>query len=130
LIIGAILFAAGLLTKENFTVSFVLFLLAWFTAGWSVLYNAAGNIAKGRIFDENLFMTPSKLIESFKTAAITRKIALQNITFAISIKVLILLLDVTGLATMWEAVFADVGVTLLAVLNTLRIGIKFKAPVR
>jgi Cd2+/Zn2+-exporting ATPase len=73
---------------------------------------------------------PSKLIESFKTAAITRKIALQNIAFAISIKVLILLLDVTGLATMWEAVFADVGVTLLAVLNTLRIGVKFKAPVR
>jgi Zn2+/Cd2+-exporting ATPase len=69
---------------------------------------------------------PSKLIEAVKTASITRKIALQNIVFAISIKVLVLLLGVTGLATMWEAVFADVGVTLLAVLNTLRIGVKIK----
>lgn len=70
---------------------------------------------------------PSKLTEAFRTADNTRKIAMQNITFAISIKVLVLLFGVTGLATMWEAVFADVGVTLLAVLNTLRIGMKSKS---
>lgn len=64
---------------------------------------------------------PSRLVEAFKVAAVTRKIAMQNIIFAISIKVLVLLLGTAGVATMWEAVFADVGVTLLAVLNTIRI---------
>jgi Cd2+/Zn2+-exporting ATPase len=70
---------------------------------------------------------PSKLIEAVNTASNTRKIAMQNIIFALSVKVLILLLDIIGMATMWEAVFADVGVTLLAVLNTLRIGAKLKS---
>jgi len=64
---------------------------------------------------------PSRLADALKIAAITRKIAVQNIAFAISVKVLFLLLGALGLATMWEAVFSDVGVTVLAVLNTLRI---------
>ena len=64
---------------------------------------------------------PSSLATAIKTAAGTRKIAVQNIVLAVSIKVLFLLLGAFGLATMWEAVFSDVGVTLLAVLNTLRI---------
>ncbi len=64
---------------------------------------------------------PSSLADAIKTAAATRKIAVQNIALAVSIKVLFLLLGAVGLATMWEAVFSDVGVTLLAVLNTLRI---------
>lgn len=64
---------------------------------------------------------PSKLTDALKIASFTRKIALQNIIFAISVKVLFLLLGTAGLATMWEAVFSDVGVTVLAVLNTLRI---------
>lgn len=66
---------------------------------------------------------PSKLVEAVKVAAITRKIAMQNIIFAIAIKVLVIMLGTAGVATLWEAVFADVGVTLLAVLNTLRIRI-------
>ncbi len=64
---------------------------------------------------------PSSLTDAIKSAAVTRKIAMQNIVLAISVKVLFLLLGAAGLATMWEAVFSDVGVTLLAVLNTLRI---------
>jgi len=64
---------------------------------------------------------PSRLADAMKIASITRKTAVQNIVFAISVKVLFLLLGAIGAATMWEAVFADVGVTVLAVLNTLRI---------
>lgn len=64
---------------------------------------------------------PSSLSDAFKIASVTRKAAMQNIIFAISVKVLFLLLGVLGLSTMWEAVFSDVGVTVLAVLNTLRI---------
>jgi Cd2+/Zn2+-exporting ATPase len=64
---------------------------------------------------------PSKLADALKIASFTRKIAMQNIVFAISVKVLFLLLGAAGLTTMWEAVFSDVGVTVLAVLNTLRI---------
>lgn len=64
---------------------------------------------------------PSRLADALKIAAVTRKIAIQNIVFAISVKVLFLVLGAMGLATMWEAVFSDVGVTVLAVLNTLRI---------
>lgn len=64
---------------------------------------------------------PSRLADAMKIASITRKTAVQNIVFAISVKALFLLLGAIGAATMWEAVFADVGVTVLAVLNTLRI---------
>lgn len=64
---------------------------------------------------------PSGLADAIKTAAVTRRIAIQNIAIAISIKVLFLLMGAAGLTTMWEAVFSDVGVTLLAIMNTLRI---------
>ncbi len=69
-----------------------------------------------------LLMTdePSKLITAFKIARKTRKIVLENITFALGIKFLIMVLGVLGFAQMWEAVFADVGVTVIAVLNSLR----------
>lgn len=64
---------------------------------------------------------PSRLPVAFKIASLTRRIALQNIVFALLVKALVLLLGVSGNAAMWEAVFADVGVTMLAVLNTIRI---------
>jgi len=67
---------------------------------------------------------PSKLADVMKIASFTRSIAIQNIVFALSVKMLVLLLGIAGISTMWEAVFADVGVTLLAVLNTLRIRYK------
>ena len=50
----------------------------------------------------------------------------QNLVFAIGVKVIILILSVFGLTTMWFAVFADTGVTLITILNTLRIRNKFK----
>ena len=63
---------------------------------------------------------PSKIATAIRIARRTIGIAKQNIVFAIGIKVLVLILAVLGLATMWMAVFADVGVTVLAVLNAMR----------
>ncbi len=64
---------------------------------------------------------PSKLVELFNTAGMTRKIVWQNIYFSLGVKAAVMLLGAGGMATMWEAVFADVGVALLAVLNSMRI---------
>jgi Cd2+/Zn2+-exporting ATPase len=63
---------------------------------------------------------PSKLALAIRIARRTLRIARQNVTFAIGIKVAVLMLAAIGLATMWLAVFADVGVTVLAVLNAMR----------
>lgn len=63
---------------------------------------------------------PSKIAKAMKIAKKTIKIANENIWFAIGIKILVLVLSVLGIATMWEAVFADVGVTIIAVLNSIR----------
>jgi Cd2+/Zn2+-exporting ATPase len=63
---------------------------------------------------------PSKLAEAVRIARRTLRIAKENIWLALGIKLLVLLLAVVGLATMWMAVFADVGVTVLAVLNAMR----------
>ena len=63
---------------------------------------------------------PSKIAAAVRIARRTLRIAKENIAFAIGIKVLVLLLAVLGLATMWMAVFADVGVTVLAVHNAMR----------
>ena len=63
---------------------------------------------------------PSKIAAAVQIARRTLRIASENIWLAIGIKVLVLLLAVLGLATMWMAVFADVGVTVLAVLNAMR----------
>ena len=63
---------------------------------------------------------PSKIALAIKIARRTLRIAKENIGFAIGIKVLVLLLAALGIATMWMAVFADVGVTVLAVLNAMR----------
>ncbi|WP_379967646.1 heavy metal translocating P-type ATPase [Ectobacillus sp. sgz5001026] len=63
---------------------------------------------------------PSKLPEAIMIAKRTRKIVYENIIFALGVKGIFLLLGAFGYATMWEAVFSDVGVTFLAVLNALR----------
>ena len=63
---------------------------------------------------------PSKLAEAMRIARRTLRIARENIWLAIGIKVAVLVLAAVGLATMWMAVFADVGVTVLAVLNAMR----------
>lgn len=64
---------------------------------------------------------PSKLSSAISIAKHTRRIVWQNIMFALVVKGIFLLLGAFGIATMWEAVFSDVGVTLLAVLNAMRV---------
>lgn len=64
---------------------------------------------------------PSKLLSAIRIANRTRSIVWQNIVFAMGIKIIVLILGAGGLATMWEAVFADVGVAVLAVLNAMRV---------
>lgn len=63
---------------------------------------------------------PLKVVEAIAIGRRTRRIVLQNIIFAIGVKVLVMLLGVLGMATLWEAVFADSGVALLAVMNSMR----------
>jgi len=63
---------------------------------------------------------PFKLVEAIKTARRTRSIVWQNIAFALGAKLIVLILGAGGIATMWEAVFADVGVAIIAVLNAMR----------
>ena len=64
---------------------------------------------------------PSRVAEAVTIGRRTHRIVVQNIAFAIIVKVLVMVLGVLGIATMWEAVFADVGVALLCVLNSLRL---------
>lgn len=64
---------------------------------------------------------PSKIVTALKIARSTKAIVWQNIAFAVGVKLIVLILGAGGLATMWEAVFADAGVALLAVLNAMRI---------
>jgi Cd2+/Zn2+-exporting ATPase len=64
---------------------------------------------------------PSKLVTSFKIARKTRKIVWENIIFALGVKIAVLILVALGFSTMWEAVFADVGVAVIAVLNAMRV---------
>lgn len=64
---------------------------------------------------------PSKLVSAIKIAKKTRNIVWQNIIFALGVKGIILLLGAGGIATMWEAVFGDVGVALIAILNAMRV---------
>lgn len=64
---------------------------------------------------------PSKLIDALVVAKRTRQIVWQNIVFALGVKIIVLILGAGGLATMWEAVFADVGVALIAIFNAMRI---------
>lgn len=63
---------------------------------------------------------PSKLVTAIRIAKKTRSIVWQNIVFALGVKIIILVLAAFGIATMWEAVFGDVGVTILAVFNAIR----------
>ncbi len=64
---------------------------------------------------------PSKLVSAIKIARRTRNIVWQNIVFALGVKGIFLILAGFGYTTMWEAVFADVGVALIAVLNSMRV---------
>lgn len=64
---------------------------------------------------------PSKVAEAIKVGKLTQRIVWQNISLAFGVKLLVLILGAGGLATLWEAVFADVGVALIAIMNAVRI---------
>lgn len=66
-----------------------------------------------------------KINKGIDISKYTNKIIKQNLIFAISVKIIILTLSVFGITTMWWAVFADTGVTLITILNTLKIIKKF-----
>lgn len=63
---------------------------------------------------------PSKIVDTIKLSKRTMRIVKENIIFAIFVKILVLVLSALGIATMWEAVFADVGVSIMAIINALR----------
>jgi Cd2+/Zn2+-exporting ATPase len=64
---------------------------------------------------------PSKIVTAIKIGKLTRNIVWQNIALAMGVKIIVLVLGAGGIATLWEAVIADVGVALLAILNAVRI---------
>jgi Cd2+/Zn2+-exporting ATPase len=68
---------------------------------------------------------PSKIADAIQIARKTKNIVMQNIIFALGVKVIILILGALGIATMWGAVFGDVGVSFIAILNAMR-AMKFK----
>ena len=78
--------------------------------------DAAIEAADVVIMDDN----PARIADAIEIAKGTRRIVLQNIIFALGVKALVLVLGSMGMATMWNAVFADVGVALIAVLNATR----------
>ena len=78
--------------------------------------DAAIDAADVVLMDDN----PTKVALAVRIARRTIMIARQNVWFSIGVKILVLLLAALGVATMWMAVFADVGVTVLAVLNAMR----------
>ncbi len=63
---------------------------------------------------------PSKIATAMKISKRTLKIVKQNIIFVLGVKLIVLILGAAGVATMWEAVFADVGVSVIAILNAMR----------
>jgi Cd2+/Zn2+-exporting ATPase len=63
---------------------------------------------------------PAKMVTALRIARRTRTIVQQNIVFALGVKAVILVLGALGIATMWAAVFGDVGVAVLAILNAMR----------
>ncbi|MCI8384399.1 MAG: cadmium-translocating P-type ATPase [Clostridia bacterium] len=64
---------------------------------------------------------PSKIVDAIHLSKRTMRIVKENILFAIAIKILVLIFSAFGLSTMWEAVFADVGVSVIAIINALRV---------
>lgn len=90
----------------------LVYLVPYLVAGYDVLTEAADVV----LMDDK----PSKIAVAIRQARRTLRIARENTWFAVGIKIAVLILAFFGLATMWMAVFADVGVTVLAVLNAAR----------
>ena len=64
---------------------------------------------------------PKSIVKAIHIAELTRNVVWQNIFLAMGVKILVMIMGAMGIATLWEAVFADVGVALLAILNAVRI---------
>ena len=62
-----------------------------------------------------------KIAKAIEISRKTNKIVWQNIIFALGVKAIVLILSAGGVATMWEAIFADVGVAVIAILNSMRV---------
>lgn len=73
---------------------------------------------------------PGKVATAIQIGRTTRSVVHQNIIFAISVKVFIMILSAVGMASLWAAVFADVGVALIAVLNAMRIMLRFRRDIK
>lgn len=65
--------------------------------------------------------SPMKIVTAIDVAKKTRRIVWQNIGFAMGVKLFFILLGVFGIATMWEAVFGDMGVAIIAIINAMRV---------
>ena len=63
---------------------------------------------------------PSKIAKAMEISRITNRIVTQNIVFALAVKAVVLIMGLIGVANMWEAVFADVGVLVIAICNAMR----------
>ena len=79
--------------------------------------DAAIEAADVVLMQDNIY----SLVDSIQVSKRTSKILWQNIIFSLGVKIAVMILVVLGLTNMWAAVFADVGVTLIAVLNSMRI---------
>ena len=92
------------------------------SAGVGVAMGALGSAAAVEAADAVILDdSPSRLPALFRIAGKTRKIAAENIIFALGVKTIVMAFGLAGLSGLWEAVFADVGVALLAVLNSMRL---------
>ena len=93
----------------------------WRRLIWGLLWGRLVPMRQSRAADVVLMDDDiGKLAVGMKVARSTRRIVNQNVTFALGFKILVLLLSIPGIATMWMAVFADVGVCVLAILNAMR----------
>ena len=111
-------------------------IVAYLILGGKVLMSAAKNIKKGQVFDENFLMSiatlgafaiaeypeaVSAIPDAIKIARNTNRISWQNVYFALAVKLIVMLMGLFGFANMWIAVFADTGVSMLCLLNSVRI---------
>ena len=79
--------------------------------------DSAIDLADIVIMDDDIL----KIVKAYKLSKITMRIVFENVTMSIGIKVLVLILSIFGISNMWLAVFSDVGVMVLAVINSIRL---------
>ena len=119
---GVLMLALALLPIKHPVVRFALFLIPYLTVGYDILRKAFKGILNRQVFDEHFLMDddPMKIAKAIRIAKKCIRIVYQNIYFAIIVKLACLLLGALGIANMWLAIFADVGVMVLCVLNAIR----------